>query len=138
MGVLKSLFLSPMKKIFLILFVCCIHHVHAQSSRPAVRQEFVAIDTVKNDSTAMAKLEHLVKTGNLTTVELLRANARIIRRADALQQFSKSVKLAAEGIVMARSNGLDSIEGMYNTLAATSNYYMERKKEALEYFKKTI
>src|SRR5205814_521901 len=107
MGMLKSLFLSPMKKIFLILFVCCIHHIQAQSSRPAVRQQFVAIDTVKNDSTAMAKLEHLVNSGNLTTVELLRANARIILRANALQQFAKSVKLANEGIAMARSNGLD-------------------------------
>ena len=127
-----------MKKSYPLLWflLYCFAHAYGQSSRPAIRQQLLSIDTIKNDSAAMAMLEQLVKTGDLIPVELLRANARIIRRADALQQFAKSVKLANEGIILARNNGLDSIEGMFTTLAATSNYFMDRKKEALEFFKK--
>lgn len=110
----------------------------AQSYRPAIRQQLVAIDSVKNDSIAVLQLEQLIKSENLTPEELLRTNARIIPRANALQQFAKSVRLANDGIAMAKSHALDSMEGTFNTLAGVTNYFMERKKEAIVYFKEAI
>jgi len=128
-----------MKKIFFVLiYVCFFIPVYSQNSGPTTRQQLLAIDSIKNDSIAIVKIEHLIAKGNCTPEELLRANARIIVRANALQQFAKSTTLANEGIAKARSLELDSLEGMYNSLAAITNYYLERRKEAIEFFKEAI
>ena len=121
---------------FLLLHL--IYVAVAQNYRPAIRQQLLAVDTIKNDSVALITLEQLVKKENLTQEELLRTNARIILRANATQQFSKSVKLATEGIAMAQKEGLDSLEGMFNSLAAITDYFMERRQEAIVHFREAI
>ena len=127
------------KKYFLAVLLIFTISIDAWSdSRPSVRRQLLAIDALKNDSAAIVKLEELVKTGDLTPEESLRANARIIMRANSLQQFAKSVKLANDGILAARKNGLDSLEGAFNAIAGATNYFMELKKEAIEYFKEAI
>ncbi len=129
-----------MKKntILLTLLLFYFSNLFAQDIRPAVMKQLIESDSIKIDSLALIKLEGLVQNNKLSVIELLSINSRIIQRANTLQQFQKSVKMALEGITLAKNNRLDSLHALFNILAGVTNYYMDRRPECIPYFMDAI
>lgn len=119
------------KRIYTIIILCLNLTIYSQT-------KLSDIDTIKNDSLALRLLEKLVKNEKLSINEKLTINLSLVSRTTLLQQFKKAITIGNKSVFLAQTNQLDSMEASFYKALGVTNYYMEQRSKAADYFKKAL
>lgn len=122
----------------LLLIILAASSGHGQSYLPALQTQLDSIDKISDDSLALIGFESVLAKNKSSLANTLFINLYCINRTSRLGQFEKSLLLGNEGLKRARENKLDSIEAAYYKKLGNTYYFMDRRDEAAEYYKKAI
>lgn len=125
-------------KAFVSVLLFLLLNIPFLNAQLAILQHLNATDTIQNDSVAILQLNQLIKENSSDVITILEINRKLISRNDHFHKFDRSISIANESVNLAKKNGLDSLEGLFNKLLGITYYSMDRKRAAVPYFEKCL